>query len=167
METAGCSMYGLPCPLSCLRVKEGNAAHVQIVESYVNFSNNIHTYIYICIPGDSKWPFYPLVGGHLTFGRVTFSPSRKGHQQNCQVYIYIFGRNRGWKRGKWSRNCPWAVLHLDLFDSIDGVSVGLVTCTFDLLIQEIFFGHRQHKHPHENTQKKMCRDLWHMYGTKK
>ena len=22
-------------------------------------------------PGDSKWPFYPLVGGHLTFERVT------------------------------------------------------------------------------------------------
>ena len=42
-------MYGLPCPLSCLRVKEGNAAHVQIVESYVNFSNNIHTYIYIYV----------------------------------------------------------------------------------------------------------------------
>ena len=23
------------------------------------------------IPGDSKWPFYPLVGGHLTFETVT------------------------------------------------------------------------------------------------
>ena len=26
----------------------------------------------------------PLVGGHLTFEGVTFSPSQKGHQQNCQ-----------------------------------------------------------------------------------
>ena len=35
-------------------------------------------------PGDSKWPFHPLVGGHLTLERVTFSASQKGHQQNCQ-----------------------------------------------------------------------------------
>ena len=34
--------------------------------------------------GDSKWPFYPLVGGHLTFEGMTFSPFQKGHQQNCQ-----------------------------------------------------------------------------------
>ena len=26
---------------------------------------------FIKIPGDSKWPFYPLVGGHLTFEGVT------------------------------------------------------------------------------------------------
>ena len=50
-----------------------------------------------CLPGDSKWPFYPLVGGHLTFKRVTFSPSQKGHQQNCQVedlgrWISLLGR---------------------------------------------------------------------------
>ena len=25
----------------------------------------------VWLPGDSKWPFYPLVGGHLTFERVT------------------------------------------------------------------------------------------------
>ena len=31
-------------------------------------------------PGDSKWPFYPPVGGHLTFERVTFSPFQKGTQ---------------------------------------------------------------------------------------
>ena len=23
------------------------------------------------VPGDSKWPFYTLVGGHLAFERVT------------------------------------------------------------------------------------------------
>ncbi len=23
------------------------------------------------LPGDSKWPFYPLFGGHLTFEGVT------------------------------------------------------------------------------------------------
>ena len=52
-------------------------------------------------PGDSKWPFYPLVGGHLTSKRVTFSPSQKGHQQNCQVCVleenfgakFFFGRS--------------------------------------------------------------------------
>ena len=27
----------------------------------------------------------PIVAGHSTFERVTFSPSQKGHQQNCQV----------------------------------------------------------------------------------
>ena len=32
----------------------------------------------------NSWPFYPLLGGHLTFEGVTFSPSQKGHQQNCQ-----------------------------------------------------------------------------------
>ena len=31
-----------------------------------------------------------LVGGHLTFERVTFSPSQKGHQQNCQVFLVLF-----------------------------------------------------------------------------
>ena len=36
-------------------------------------------------PGDSKWrPFDSLVGGHWTSETVTFSPSQKGHQQNCQ-----------------------------------------------------------------------------------
>ena len=24
-----------------------------------------------CVPGDSLWPFYPLVGGHLTPEKVT------------------------------------------------------------------------------------------------
>ena len=33
-----------------------------------------------CIPGDSKWPVYPLGGGHLTFERVTW-PSQKGHKE--------------------------------------------------------------------------------------
>ena len=32
-------------------------------------------------PGDLKWPFYPLVGGHLSFERVTFSISQKGHKE--------------------------------------------------------------------------------------
>ena len=42
------------------------------------------------IPGDSKWPLYPLVEGHLAFERVTFSPSQKGHQQNRQVPFEFF-----------------------------------------------------------------------------
>ena len=32
------------------------------------------------LPDDSKWPFYPLVGGHLAFKRVTL-PSQKGHKE--------------------------------------------------------------------------------------
>ena len=36
-------------------------------------------------PGDSKWPFDPLVGGHDSpLKRVTFSPSQKGHELNHQ-----------------------------------------------------------------------------------
>ena len=43
------------------------------------------------LPGDSKWPFYPLVVGHqTTFGGVTFSPSQKSHKQNCQVLVVLF-----------------------------------------------------------------------------
>ena len=39
------------------------------------------------LPGDSKWPFDSPVGGHKQpMKRVTFSPSQKGHQQNCQVF---------------------------------------------------------------------------------
>ena len=37
--------------------------------------------------GDSKWPFYPRsleVTIHLWKGHL-FSPSQKGHQQNCQI----------------------------------------------------------------------------------
>ena len=49
------------------------------------FSNITKWWVKWILPADSKWPFYPLVGGHLAFGRVTFSPSQKGHQQNCQV----------------------------------------------------------------------------------
>ena len=29
----------------------------------------------------TSWPFNHLVGGHLTFERVTFSPSQKGHKE--------------------------------------------------------------------------------------
>ena len=32
-------------------------------------------------PGDSKWPFYPPVGRHLSFEKVTFPPSQKGHDR--------------------------------------------------------------------------------------
>ncbi len=55
-------------------------------------------------PGDSKWPFYPLVGGHLTFERVTFSPSQKGHDRRIarqvvrSIIFFIFTPNV-W--GKW------------------------------------------------------------------
>ena len=31
----------------------------------------------------------PLVGGHFTFERVTFSPSQKGHQQNHLVVMIL------------------------------------------------------------------------------
>ena len=40
------------------------------------------------MPGDSKWPLYPLVGGHLPFKRVTFSPSQKGHNDWPGVHSY-------------------------------------------------------------------------------
>ena len=44
---------------------------------------------YIYIPDDSKRPFYPLVGGHLTFEGVTV-PSQKGHFESPGVYyIYV------------------------------------------------------------------------------
>ena len=41
----------------------------------------------------NSWPFDPLVEGHLAFERVTFSPSQKGYQQNCQVGCSLVGRN--------------------------------------------------------------------------
>ena len=31
----------------------------------------------------------PPVPGHLTLERVTFPPSQKGHQQNCQVDVFV------------------------------------------------------------------------------
>ena len=33
-------------------------------------------------------PSLTLEWGHLSFERVTFSPSQKGHQQNCQVDLF-------------------------------------------------------------------------------
>ena len=67
-------------------------------------------------PGDSKWPFYPLVGGHLTFerGHLTIPkraqriarqscfffrkrPGAEGHQlQNHSGTICGFGWSFGW-----------------------------------------------------------------------
>ena len=41
------------------------------------------------IPGDSKWPFDPPVGGHLTIERFTW-PSQKGHPQNCQATVFPY-----------------------------------------------------------------------------
>ena len=46
---------------------------IETNSSYINYK-----------PGDAKWPFYPLDGGHSTFEGVMFSPSQTGHQQNCQ-----------------------------------------------------------------------------------
>ena len=45
-------------------------------------------------PGDSKWPFHPLVGGHDSpFQKVTFSPSQKGHYRRTarKSKLDIFG----------------------------------------------------------------------------
>ena len=59
---------------------------------------------YIYLPGDSKWPLYPLFGGNLAIERVTFSPSQKVHQLNCQVhYIYHIK----------SINHPWIGLYVN------------------------------------------------------
>ena len=42
-------------------------------------------------PGDSKWPFDPLVGGHLTLEGVTFSPSQKGYKvlPSHSVFVHL------------------------------------------------------------------------------
>ena len=40
-----------------------------------------------CLPGDSLWPFYPLVEGHLTFEKVTFSPSQRKVTLNHLVQV--------------------------------------------------------------------------------
>ena len=40
-------------------------------------------------PGDSKWPLYPLVGGHLTFEKVTFPPSQKGHDRRIARRLFF------------------------------------------------------------------------------
>ena len=42
--------------------------------------------VYRYIPGDSKWPFHQLVGGHLTFERVTNHHPKKVTKK-CQVCI--------------------------------------------------------------------------------
>ncbi len=44
--------------------------------------------IYVSV--DSKRPFDPLVGGHLTFERVTFSPSQKGHKELPGIWVYTY-----------------------------------------------------------------------------
>ena len=60
---------------------------------------------------------YPNVGGHLNFKRVTFSPSQKGHQQNCQELSFFPNKKStkatprnaefaSWKRKQHRR--PWA-----------------------------------------------------------
>ena len=38
-------------------------------------------------PGDSKWPFHPLIGGHLPFQRVTETdhPKKVTNSQHCQA----------------------------------------------------------------------------------
>ena len=43
------------------------------------------------MPDYSKRPFDPLVRGRLTFERVTWQPSQKGHHRRIHIYIYIFG----------------------------------------------------------------------------
>ena len=39
------------------------------------------TFVNYHLPRDSKWPFYTLVGGHLTFERVTNHHPKKGHKE--------------------------------------------------------------------------------------
>ena len=41
--------------------------------------------VYQGVPGDSKWPCHPPVGGRVTIQKGHKKPSQKGHQQNCQV----------------------------------------------------------------------------------
>ena len=63
----------------------GAHGHLQNKRKYGKLSKNARA------PGDSKWLFYPQtleVTNNLNnlWVRVTFSPSQKGHQQNCQDF---------------------------------------------------------------------------------
>ena len=42
------------------------------------------------MPGDSKWHFYPLIGGHLTLERITYCTHLKKVTKNCQVVMVLF-----------------------------------------------------------------------------
>ena len=70
-----------------------------VVKSLPPLSGNWSTsysrgFISPCMPGDSKWPFYPLVGGHLTFlkGHLTI-PKRS---QRTATWCFFLGGG-GWK----------------------------------------------------------------------
>ena len=41
-----------------------------------------------CTPGDSKWPFYSLIGGHLTFEMVTYITIPKRSQRIAKVSYF-------------------------------------------------------------------------------
>ena len=60
---------------------------------------------YSWLPGDSKWPFYPLFGGHLAFEKVTYTPGNVTFQErkirqssNFFVLGSCLGTFRFWKR---------------------------------------------------------------------
>ena len=46
-------------------------------------------------PGDSKWPFYPLVGGHLTFEFGSLNHPQKGHNElpHPCTFVRVFWSN--------------------------------------------------------------------------
>ena len=46
-------------------------------------------------PGDSKWPFYPLVGGHLTFEFGSLNHPQKGHNELTHpcTFVRVFWSN--------------------------------------------------------------------------
>ena len=65
------------------------------VDSFSFFKSDFLFEKWPYIPGDFKWPFYPLTlevtnspwKGHRP-------PSQKGHQQNCQVNLFLNFRNK-------------------------------------------------------------------------
>ena len=72
----------------------------------------------ILIPGDSKWPFHPLIGGHLTIskGHLTIPKrsQRIARSSLCLLPFWGFfnGQNR---RIRWHLDCVWeSPFRLDL-----------------------------------------------------
>ena len=79
----------------------------EIARVFDHLSQNIHVNGKIYTPGDSKWPFYPLVGGHLTFERVHLTIPKRSLWITRLQYVYYT------LKGIWTSNSK--VDHLVLF----------------------------------------------------